>query len=162
MRHDDAIDHELDRLIVDPDDIITALDRNASRRANGRWIIRVPTPLEGVREAHLKFWEAGARYGGDGPKPLHLRPEAFLSGQCRDPQIPDEAAYPDRGLNRTECRDHHGIEPGAPIPDDLWDQWWDEVYGEWKASVRHHLAGSIEIGGEAVDVVYEPDGAGDA
>ncbi|MFB6372236.1 MAG: hypothetical protein ABEN55_03770 [Bradymonadaceae bacterium] len=152
MRRD--INHDIDSIIVDPEDIKQAIRRNHERQRQGRWVIRINPPFEGCLKGSLHLSEQGARYPNK-PAPIHIYPEAFLSGKRAEPHdIPEAAQYPNVTDVMDECRKDLGLDDDKRLPE-VWKQWWQNALEVWKGEVERHLVDELDMSNKSVRIQYK-------
>jgi len=148
---------DVDTIVVDPDDVIEAMQRNDRDQDEQRsHVLRVSPSFEGEKKATPHVSEAHTYYPPElSQKPLHIGPEAFIVGHgagSRHPDWRNEWSYPnlheERSLFRDEfdARDEHG--ENRPLTDeeeDEWEEWWDTAVEMWKDRVRHALKNTEEM-----------------
>lgn len=111
-------------LAVHADDVVSALEANASRDA--RAVLRVTPPFNGRMRARLHLAGAEGGYDTD-PEPLHVEPERLVDDGAPAYPTPD----------RTEDELRSGPE-GAYTPEAHRDYHADRVE-TWRERVREHL-----------------------
>jgi hypothetical protein len=148
---------DLDTIVVDPDDVVEAMQRNKRDEDEQRsHDLRVTPPLEGERKAEPYVSEAHARYPPEmSQTPLHIGPEAFIVGHgagTRHPDFRNEWCYPDYGTEQHRFRDEIGawdddgtVRPLTDDEEDGWDDWWDTVVEMWENRVRNALKKTEEL-----------------
>lgn len=153
----------LETIVVDPDDVITMMERNERDKDQQRsHVLRVTPPLIGRREASLHVSDDHTFYPSDmDPKPLHLGATAFLAGHIhpQHPEFPDECRYPNRHDSRGRFYEYHDLlneNGGRPSEltneqEELWEEWWDTELNHWEQAVRANLKETITLEQQTLD-----------
>lgn len=147
--HTHTLEH-LDRIVVDPDDIIETMQRNRRDADENRThVLRITPPLKDERRAKLHCSENGSYYPDEmDPKPVHFMPSDFLTGHTEDP-LPSSFNPPDRRIVRSQFRQAAHID----VPEDITEwtnedeqrfkEYFEETESIWLDDVHSNLADSI-------------------
>ena len=111
-------------LVVHTDDVVSALEANASRDV--RAVLRVTPPFTGRMRARLHIAGTEGTYDAD-PEPIHVPPERLVDE--------DAPAYPTPDRTEDELRSESG---GAYTPGDHREYHARRVEG-WRECVRAHV-----------------------
>jgi hypothetical protein len=124
-------------LVVDPDDIISAMRRNA-RDAHTRRThkLRFTRPLEGRVTASTHVHQEGTYWPNPKTAPLTLNPEQFIEDDAAE-----ETAHPEQWQVHEAAKDVDG----ADVSDETLDECWDVHLEYWESAVRHHLKTEVNI-----------------
>lgn len=128
-------------LVVNPDDIVDAMKRNArdaeTRRSH---LLRFNRPLEGRVEASIHVHEEGNYWPNPEKAPLTLAPEQFLAGDAAD-----ETAHPEQWEVHEAAKEVDGVDDLEDVSDEAIDECWDVHLEVWESAVRHHLKDEVDI-----------------
>ena len=111
-------------LVVHADDVVSALEANASRDV--RAVLRVTPPFAGRMRARLHLAGAEGSYDAD-PEPLHVDPERLVED--------DSPAYPTPDLTEDELRS----DPGVTYSPEAHREYHTRRVEEWRERVREHV-----------------------
>jgi hypothetical protein len=128
-------------LVVDPDDIISAMRRNA-RDAHTRRThkLRFNRPLEGRVTASTHVHQEGTYWPNPKTAPLTLNPEQFIEDDAAE-----ETAHPEQWQVHEAAKDTDGVDDLDDVSDETLDECW-EVHREiWESTVRNHLKTKVDI-----------------
>lgn len=129
---------QIETIVVDPDDIIEALRFNGQPpeyKNQRRAVIRLHPPFTAVQEASVFYTEQGNYYPPEmSPKPVHLRPELFVSD--------DAMPIPHRGEERSQARD----ELDDPTDEEI-EEWVETAFEVWEEDVRTLLVDELSESG---------------
>jgi hypothetical protein len=147
-------------IIVDPDDILEAMRRNARDEFEQRsHAIRLHPPFGDRVRGSIHMSQDGNYYPPEmDPKPIHVSPNTFATGRADNP-LPYEACFPIRNDSRARFREEFGADP-EDEPDE-WEEWWGAELEVWEGGVRRRLKDEIEVlvgpesQGVAVSVEYD-------
>ncbi|WP_337653222.1 hypothetical protein [Halomontanus rarus] len=139
-------------LVVDPDDVIAAMHRNARTEEDSReYQLRFNQPLEGRVVGEIHMHRAGGYFPNQQRKPLLLRPGTFVGGRS-DAALPELCTYPDRRESLSRFRDEYDLGDDEQPTDDAyadeWCEWYDTEVEVWEESVRSELADEIVVATE--------------
>ena len=167
---------DLETIVVDPEDVIEMMRRNArdeSRQCNHS--LRITPPFDGEVRAKHHTSQQGNRYPPEiSVKPIHLGASVFLAGHTNYhyPAFPESCRYPNRQEERARFRDQFGYKNDDGSYRQLtgdeeqeWEEWWSNVIEVWENSVRANLKEEVIfgdiVGGETVKtrvgIRYESD-----
>jgi len=111
-------------LAVHADDVVSALEANASREV--RAVLRVTPPFAGRMRARLHLAGAEGAYEGD-PEPLHVDPARLVAD--------DTPGYPTPDRTEDELRS----DPEAAYTPGAHRDYHERRVEEWRGQVREHL-----------------------
>ena len=117
-------------LAVHTDDVVSALEANASRDV--RAVLRVTPPFTGRMRARLHIAGAEGSYDTD-PRPLHVDPERLVD---------DAPAYPTPDRTEDELRS----DPEATYTPEAHRDHHERRVAEWRERVREHVREHASIG----------------
>lgn len=139
-------------IIVDPDDVVTAIRFNEEDAAHGRSRTAQLWVRQG--EATLQYHEQGNYFpAGQGPA-YRINPAAFVcaDGDPEGAERIEGTMYPTYGETRALVKDEQDVEEWDDVDEDTVDDWHDEAVEIWEQEVRAALQDEI--------VVREQDSAG--
>jgi hypothetical protein len=145
MAHDARVtaDNSTDKLtlVVNPDDIIEAMKRNArdaeTRRSHR---LRVNRPLEGRVEASNHVQEQGNYWPNPETAPLTLQPEVFLPNPA-----PEETAHPEQWEIYEAAMDVDDVDEIDDVSDEALEECWEVHLDFWESAIRHHLKDEVDL-----------------
>lgn len=141
----------IEAILVDPQDVITAIRRN-SRDENERrsHVLRLNPPFEGEVTARPYVNQPGNDYPPEmDPVPIHLPPEAFIVGHDAGrahSEFESHWAFPDQAEQKALFREE--IDATGPDGDYRqltedeeaeWDEWWEMAVEVWEENVREAI-----------------------
>ncbi len=128
-------------LVVDPDDIINAMKRNA-RDVNTRRThrLRFDRPLEGRVKSSIHVSEKGTYWPNPETAPLTLAPKQFIAD---DPA--EETAHPERWEVHEAAKEVDGVDDLEDVTDETLDECWEVHLEVWESAVRHNLKSEVDI-----------------
>jgi len=128
-------------LVVNPDDIINAMRRNA-RDANTRRThkLRFNRPLEDRVTASTHVHQEGTDWPNPETAPLTLEPEQFIKDDAAE-----ETAHPEQWQVHEAAKDADGVDDIEDVSDETLDECRDVHLEYWESTVRHHLKTEIDI-----------------
>lgn len=129
---------QIETIAVNPDDIVEALRFNGQppeytgRRAA---VLRLTPPIKPEMSASVYYSEEGNYYPPDmNPKPVHLRPEIFVSD--------DVMPVPSRNDERARAREDLDEPTEAEI-----GEWVATAFDVWEGEVRNRLVDELSESG---------------
>lgn len=157
---------DVETIVVDPEDIIEMMRRNARDRDEQRGhSLRISPPFDGELRATPHVTQKDKYYPVDlSQKPIHLGASVFLAGHShfRHPDFPEVCRYPDRHTQRSRFRDELGYtrDDGSyrELTDEEeaeWEEWWDTVLEVWREEVRANLKNEATLESRTVDGMLE-------
>jgi hypothetical protein len=134
---------DIDRIRVDPDDVIDCIQQNHETYQHDRSerVLRITPPLNGHKRAKPHTDLPG--YYPNEPRPIHIDPFAFIVGDelgHESPtatEIPAPANYPDQHEERGAFRRDETC--------DEWDDWWETTLDLWEAEARAQITDTDEL-----------------
>jgi hypothetical protein len=139
---------DVEAIRASPEDILETMRRNRRDELENRThVLRITPPFNGTHEAKTFVSEDGNLYPPDmDPRPIHIMPRAFLTGDCEKP-LPPEFRMP----RVSEVRSMFKDDTDAPYDIETWDEqthdefeaYYDEHESIWEDHVRKSLQDSI-------------------
>lgn len=142
---------DIERIVVDPDDVIAVMERNNRDRDERRsHSLKLSPPLNGDKQANPCVMQSGNYYPPEmDPKPVHIGAQAVVIGDTAGKRHPDwrkPLSYPNYDIQRSSFRDECDLSDDngekRPLTDaeqNRWQEWWDPVVEVWESHVRHAL-----------------------
>ena len=143
----DGTDDEITMtVIIDKEDAIEMMRRNARDEDEQQsHVLRITPPFEGEKKASLHVAEDGTRYPDEmNPTPIHLGAHDLFSGADL-PSVTPARDYPTRGVEKTKCCAHYGVDYPSELDDEQWNEWWDAAIEEWERPYRKEMDDPVEI-----------------
>lgn len=144
----------IETLVVDPEAVIEAFERNRDADDDGRHVIRVSAPFETEATA-ARFASGGESNRADAPA-VDLGPEAFVN--VRGEYDPERTRIP--APSRAESRSIARSDRGADVDEATVAEYHETALEAWRECVRTSLVEAVplvdpETGDETrVDVRY--------
>lgn len=130
-------------VVVDPDDVITTFERNATEeKRRNTHVLRLMPPFGDEVKAEPYLESGPKRYPPEqDPEPLHLSPGTFLEND--DGPNPEEThlSYP----TVAEARQLVAEEHGTPVKEAAVEARHEELLDEWESDVRNALLDRVRI-----------------
>ena len=128
-------------LVVDPDDIIDAMRRNA-RNANTTRShrLRFNRPLEGRVTASIHVREKGTYWPNPKTAPLTLHPKQFINDDATD-----NTDHPEQWEIYEAAKDVDNVDNLEDVSDEAIDECWTVHLEHWEAAVRANLKSKVDI-----------------
>ena len=153
---------DVEAIVVDPEDVIEMMRRNArDRDEQRRHSLRISAPFGGELRATPHVTQRGNYYPPElSQKPIHLGASVFLAGHSHynHPDFPDSCGYPIRLDERAKFRDQFGYRDDdggyRELTDDEeaeWEEWWETVLEVWREEVRRNLKDEATLESQTVD-----------
>jgi hypothetical protein len=154
----------IEPVVVDPDDVIAAFERNRDEDDEQRHRgLRVPPPFEGETRAELHAGEDDAPSPSETEStPIHLPPELFVENYRDDDPERTTVRIPTREGSRSAARSDHGED----VDEETVEEYHETAMDVWKDCVRDSLLDEVRAASDPdtgtevwVDVRYESNEA---
>ncbi len=134
---------EIQVVVVDPDDVVEAFERNRVednfRRTH---VLRLVPPFEEEQRAEPYAQDGPKRYPPDrDPEPLHLDPATFVRNEAGVHPNETHLTAPTREEARAAARDDRGDD----VTEAVVDEYHEEALEEWKQELRRSFVDAIRI-----------------
>ncbi|ELY53307.1 hypothetical protein C493_14793 [Natronolimnohabitans innermongolicus JCM 12255] len=134
---------EIETVVVDPDDVVDALERTHESSTPLRThVLRLVPPFEEEVRAEPHVQEGPRRNSPERePEPIHLEPATFVRNETG--VHPDEThlRHPTREQARTVARDEHGDDVDHAVV----TTYYEDACEEWERRVRESLLERVRI-----------------
>jgi hypothetical protein len=127
---------QIETIVVDADDIVETIRRNARDRDEQRkHVLRVSPPFEGRKRAKPHVSDDHAHYPSEmNPKPIHIWADAFHD---------TEFGYPETWEVHEAAMEQDGVDNIADVSDETLEECWDVHIEVWESEVRASLVDEV-------------------
>lgn len=137
----------IERVAVDPDEIVEALQYNLERETSSKTAVLRIQSFEEETEAELFHEQCGNRYPPElSPKPIHVDPRTLVDQD-------EVGQYTIRAEEKLIIEET----PGIGADEETVDEWHDESVELWSSDVRGAIRDEIELeirtGPEPEDII---------
>lgn len=134
---------EIQVVVVDPDDVVDAFERNRVednfRRTH---VLRLVPPFEEEQRAEPYAQDGPKRYPPDrDPEPLHLEPATFVRNEAGVHPNETHLTAPSREEARATAREDRGDD----VTEAVVDEYHEAALEEWKRELRNSFVDAIRI-----------------
>ncbi|AGB38668.1 hypothetical protein [Natronococcus occultus] len=141
-----SVDHpaaEIQVVVVDPDDVVEAFERNyAEENFRRTHVLRLVPPFEEEQRAEPYVEDGPKRYPPDrDPEPIHLDPATFVRNEAGVHPNETHLTVPTREQARSAAHDDHGEDASEALV----DEYHEEALEEWERRVRNSLVDAVRI-----------------